>query len=173
MALAIEGALMVGYALWRPGEVAWWRVFGLTLRNAAVVGPTLAVWLWSDLSERAVILSMLAGIGVGLGANAVTGFSATHFVWGINPMWLAAAAAFLVLASWRLAERGRWPWLCVGLALYAGVCWGTVAQHWTTPAVAGLVILLASLGYVAMAWSTTRSLVSAKIDDLPYYYSAP
>ncbi|MCY0879373.1 MAG: sodium:solute symporter [Firmicutes bacterium] len=172
IALAVEGALMVGYALWRPGEVAWWRVFGLTLRNAAVVGPTLAVWLWSDLSERAVLVSMLAGIGVGLGANAITGFSATHFVWGINPMWLAASVAFLVLAWWRLMERRRWEWLTLGILLYGVVSWGTVVQHWTAPAVAGIVLLLAALGEVALAWLATRPYAAPVAEEVPYYQSS-
>jgi SSS family solute:Na+ symporter len=157
LALAVEGALMVGYALWRPGEVAWWRVFGLTLRNAAVVGPTLAVWIWSDLSERAVILSMLAGMGVGLGTNAVTGFSATHFIWGINPMWLAASAAFLVLAWWRLAQSRKWTGLVAELCGYAAVTWGTLAGHWIAPALGGLALLLAALASIAGAWGLTRS----------------
>lgn len=162
LALLIEGALMVAYGLWRPGEVAWWRVFGLTLRNAAVVGPTLAVFLWQDLPAPAAFTSMLAGVVVGLGCNALTGFSATHFVLGINPMWSAATTTFLVLGVWRLIQHKRWTLVGVGFILYAAVTvW--MVRVMTLRAEGGLlgvVVLMLGLAFLGLAWLGTRDSVA-------------
>ncbi|PSR32459.1 MAG: hypothetical protein C7B46_14155 [Sulfobacillus benefaciens] len=115
-ALILESILMVLYALWRPGEVAWWRVFGLTLRNAAVVGPTLAVITWTDLPPISIFTAMISGIIMGLGLNAWTGFSPTHFVWGINPMWSAATTTFVIIALWQnYRHRGFFNTLSSGI----------------------------------------------------------
>ncbi len=157
LALVIEGTLMVLYGLWRPGEVAWWRVFGLTLRNAAVVGPTLAAFLWDDVSPGAVVSAMISGIVVGLGLNAWTGFSATHFVWNINPMWSAATTTFVILGAWRLLERRRWRTAVPVLALYGGLTIGavrTMAAH--AGGLLGLVVLVLGLGVLGIAWLFTR-----------------
>ncbi|MBX5467737.1 MAG: hypothetical protein K6U14_09650 [Firmicutes bacterium] len=126
VALVVEGLLMIGYALWRPEELAWWRVFGLTLRNAGVVGPTVALLLWGrDLPGRGVMVAMLGGIAVGLGLNAATGFSATRFIGGIDPMWAAQAAAFLLLAGcrwWSVQKPGTGGvWALASLAMVTAV----------------------------------------------------
>lgn len=157
LALIIEGTLMVLYGLWRPGEVAWWRVFGLTLRNAAVVGPTLAAFLWDDVSPNAVLSAMISGIVVGLGLNAWTGFSATHFVWNINPMWSAATTTFVILGAWRLLEYRRWRIAVPVLVLYGGLTVGAIGTMASRAGgLLGLVVLLLGLGVLGIAWLTTR-----------------
>lgn len=95
--LLVQGALVVLYALIRPDEIAWWQVFGLTIRNGAIVAPTIAFLLWPVVRSRSVILSMVCGAASGLLWNAATGFSATVFWFGINPMWVGTGASFLVM----------------------------------------------------------------------------
>ncbi|KUO96039.1 hypothetical protein ATW55_01315 [Ferroacidibacillus organovorans] len=97
LSMLIQGALIVIYALIRPGELAWWAVFGLTLRNAAIVGPTLTFLLWPAVRERTVLLSMVVGVAGGLGWNAFTGFSATTFAFHINPMWVGTGLSMTVI----------------------------------------------------------------------------
>ncbi len=120
VALVGEAVLMIALALWRPDALAWWSVFGLTLRNAAVVGPTLAYLLWGNRIPRwAIVTASVSGIVAGLGLNAVTGFSAVHFLWGVNPMWISQAVSLMVLAFgrwWVSAHRSEsFLWLLVTL----------------------------------------------------------
>lgn len=157
-ALVVEGILMVLYGMWRPSEIAWWRVFGLTLRNAAVVGPTMAGFLWEDLPPRAVLSAMMAGVLVGLGLNAWTGFSATHFVGGINPMWSAATVSLVVLSIWRLAQHRRWTTLILGILAYGLVTVGAIAgMPARQDGLLGLVVLAWGLVLMGLAWISTRS----------------
>lgn len=97
LSMLIQGLLIVVYALARPGELAWWAVFGLTLRNAAIVGPTISYLLWPAVKERTVFASMILGVASGLGWNAISGFSATKFVLGIDPMWIGTGIAMMVI----------------------------------------------------------------------------
>ncbi|QQE77580.1 sodium:solute symporter [Alicyclobacillus sp. SO9] len=107
-AMMVQGVMIVVYALARPGDLAWWAVFGLTLRNAAVVGPTISFLLWPIVRERTILMSMIAGVVSGFGWNAVTGFSAVTFPLGINPMWVGTGCAMLVIVAGTLLEnRGR------------------------------------------------------------------
>lgn len=160
IALLVEGALMVGYALWRPGEVAWWRVFGLTLRNAGVVGPTVALLLWGEaVSSGTVSLAIGVGIATGLGLNAITGFSPTNFIGGINPMWAAQAGSLLVLAGgrWRYA-RSLWAvgaWLLPTLGVLAWTVTGISGM--IAPAYRGLAVLVvAGMAFAFTAWRTAH-----------------
>ncbi len=156
VALIIEGILMVLYGIWRPQEVAWWRVFGLTLRNATVVGPTVAAFLWDDLPAGAVLFSMISGVCVGLGLNAWTGFSYTHFLGGVNPMWAAASTSFVVLASCRLGQYRQWWFLAWRLALEGGsATWAISAMARHDSGLLGVVVLLMGLALVAVSWMIT------------------
>lgn len=153
------------------GVPAWWRVFGLTLRNAAVVGPTLAAFLWDDLPRRGVLSSMMAGVFVGLGLNAWTGFSATHFVWGINPMWSAATVSFVVLSGWRLAHR-RWALLAVGLLAYGILTVGAIdAMAAQASGLLGLTVLVWGLVFMGVAWVSTRSQPGPIVGRKPWLQS--
>ncbi|RIV22909.1 hypothetical protein D2Q93_08770 [Alicyclobacillaceae bacterium I2511] len=128
--MVLQGAMIVLYALARPGQLAWWAVFGLTLRNAAIVGPTVAFLLWPLVREKTVLVSMVLGVGMGFTWNAVTGFSALVFPFGINPMWVGTGTAMLVLIggtflqNWgvmRWAKPGLRRYLGGGFALFGGV----------------------------------------------------
>lgn len=161
IALVIEGIAMILYGLWRPEEVAWWRVFGLTLRNAAVVGPTLALFLWEDLPSPAVVSSMLAGIAVGLGLNAMTGFSATHFVWNVNPMWSAATTTFLVIAVWRLCQMRRWVSAALGLGGFGILLVWLIRDTGKIlgPGLLGVMVLLSGLLLMGYSWILSRTAI--------------
>lgn len=159
IALVIEGIAMILYGVWRPEEVVWWRVFGLTLRNAAVVGPTLALFLWQDLPSPAVVSAMLAGIGVGLGLNAMTGFSPTHFIGGVNPMWSAASTTFLVIAMWRLCQVRRWIVAALGLGGFGVLLIWLVQESGKAlgPGLLGVMVLLLGLALMAYSWILSRA----------------
>lgn len=105
LSMLIQGALIVVYALARPGELAWWAVFGLTLRNAAIVGPTISFLLWPAVRERTVFTSMILGVASGLGWNAISGFSATKFALGIDPMWIGTGISMIVIIVGTLLEN--------------------------------------------------------------------
>ncbi|WP_054971307.1 sodium:solute symporter family protein [Alicyclobacillus ferrooxydans] len=130
LSMLIQGVFIVVYALARPGQLAWWAVFGLTLRNAAVVGPTISFLLWPAVRERTVFASMILGVASGLGWNAVTDFSATRFALDINPMWVGTGISMLVIIAGTLLEnRGNIRlsqerikrWLGIGFAIVGTV----------------------------------------------------
>ncbi|SMC06933.1 Na+/proline symporter [Sulfobacillus thermosulfidooxidans DSM 9293] len=158
-ALVIEAVLMVLYTTMRPDNIAWWRVFGLTLRNAAVVGPTLAVILWDDLNPTTVIIAMIAGIGVGVGFNAWTDFSVTHFVWGINPMWSAATTSFIVLALSRLWTRRQYRSALGGMGLWLlfAILLIKTEHKIFSAGLTGLGLLVLGVSFMIFAWWRTRS----------------
>ncbi len=158
-ALIIEAILMVLYTTMRPDNIAWWRVFGLTLRNAAVVGPTMAVILWDDLNPTAVTIAIIGGIGVGLGFNAWTDFSVTHFVWGINPMWTAATTSFIILALSRLLTQHQYGSAFAGTGLWLLFAILLIKAEYKifSPGLAGLGLLVLGMSFMIFAWWRTRS----------------
>ncbi|WP_053959593.1 hypothetical protein [Sulfobacillus thermosulfidooxidans] len=168
LGLIVEGIIMVLYGLWRPDQLAWWRVFGLTLRNAAVVGPTLVVLLWKDtFPAKAVLLAIASGIATGLGLNALTGFSATHFVWGINPMWSAATVTLVVLATARLLHQRQRLGAISGLSLWAFLSILLIG-YGSPKNILGILLLAMGLLFVGYAWLLTRDRVAygVKINSL-------
>ncbi|AUW93866.1 hypothetical protein BXT84_07840 [Sulfobacillus thermotolerans] len=155
-ALGVEGALMIAYALWRPGEMAWWRVFGLTLRNAGVVGPTVGLLLWGDDMPSTVITwAMVSAVGVGFVLNALTGFSPVHFVDGVNPMWAAQTVSFLILAAGRWSAikqlRHGIAWLAGALLMMVDVA----CSAWSAGALRGILLLGISAALVGLTWHLT------------------
>lgn len=106
-ALLIQAAALVGYTLLRPGQLAWWSVFGLTLRNGAIFAPTVGLLLWSGGRARSAVASMVMGVAVGLGWNAATNFSPTLFLAGLNPAWVGTAAGIVVFCLGSIWETRR------------------------------------------------------------------
>lgn len=96
--LLVQAALLVGYGLLRPQDLAWWRVFGQTIRTGALIGPTLAVLALPMVGRRTALWSMAVGAGAGLGWNLLTNFSVSRFALGVNPMWIGAAAGVSVIS---------------------------------------------------------------------------
>lgn len=99
LALPVQALLIVGFALLRPADLAWWRIFGQTVRTGALFGVTLAVLLLPKVGRRTALASIVTGAAGGLGWNMLTGFSVNHFALGVNPMWVGATAGLLVLAG--------------------------------------------------------------------------
>lgn len=79
VSLVAQGLLVVGFALLRPADLAWWRIFGQTVRTGALFGVTVAVLALPTISRRTALGSILTGTAGGLGWNLLTGFSADHF----------------------------------------------------------------------------------------------
>lgn len=164
--LPLQAMALLAYALIRPQDLAWWSVFGLTLRNATIVIPTLAFLLWPAGGRRAAVASMLCGAASGLAWNAVTGFSPTRFLFGIHPMWLAmgvAVATFAVGTLWE--HRGSWQpvveagarWRAMGVVMVGVAAGGTIV--WMAGALRsrGLVPLGALLVLFGLAGSLALS----------------
>lgn len=163
--LLIQGALVVVVALLRPDELAWWRVFGQTIRSAAIFAPTVAYFLWPLATKRATVWSMIVGVIVSLGWNAATGFSATVFLLGVNPMWVALSVAILTQVAGTLWdtraasitwEGGRVSSALLALSLVSLV---TLATTWTH--LAALRGALLCVGIVLAYFSATLSLQPA------------
>ncbi len=104
--LIVQGILVVLVALVRPDELAWWRVFGQTIRSAAIFAPTIAFFIWPLATRRAVLTSMVTGVISSILWNAATGFSATNFLLAVNPMWIGLGVSTLVLVFVTVFEIG-------------------------------------------------------------------
>lgn len=143
--LPIEALLLLGYTLLRPGELAWWSVLALTIRNGAIFAPTIGLLLWPYGGKRAAALSMLVGVLGGLAWNALTGFSTVRLAYGLNPAWVGTSLGILVFiaGSWienRGAVRWQWPHRLYGWLAWA-VCLptaGLLAVAWTPLSALGL-----------------------------------
>jgi SSS family solute:Na+ symporter len=168
--LPIQAAAVLVYTLLRPGDLAWWSVFGLTVRNAAIFAPTVGLLLWRKGDSRAAVIAMALGVATGLGWNAATGFSPTVFLLGINPAWLGTAVSILVFLAGSLwASRGRtgWAWPrapygYVGFGLLAAAAavlafdGGTVVRAgW-----AGMAVLAGAVGLLLALMACCRDLAS-------------
>lgn len=155
-ALPIQAIAVIAYTLLRPGDLAWWSVFGLTLRNAAIFAPTVGLLLWPAGRSGAAVAAMIGGVGTGLAWNALTGFSPAHFALGINPAWLGTTVSivvFLAGSAWETRDRGRWQapdrgfgytgWAFAGAAtaLLAGA-WG----FWAHVGMTGPLLLTGAIG---------------------------
>ncbi len=104
--LILQGILVVIVALVRPDELAWWRVFGQTIRSAAIFAPTVSYFLWPLATKKGVLWSMIGGVVTSILWNAATGFSATVFLFAINPMWVGLSVSMIVLLAVSLSEVG-------------------------------------------------------------------
>lgn len=155
-ALPIQAASVLLYTALRPGDLAWWSVFALTLRNAAIFAPTVGLLLWPVSNARAAVAAMIAGVAAGLGWNALSGFSPTTFALGVNPAWVGTSVSIAVfLVGSILANRRRtawsWPrrpygyagWL---LALLAAVALAVAGPVWVRTGWAGLWLLVGAVG---------------------------
>lgn len=180
LGMVLQGVLVVVYALLRPDQLAWWQVFGLTLRNAAVFVPTLTALAWPVARRAAVGWSMVTGVAAGLLWNAATGFSATRFLLGVHPVWVGTGVAVLVvLLLGLLQEPGSWQLTPVpgrrqaggallgASAALAGITLGRVAG--TLPALVGPGLFLSAVGLLAAAMILVvpRSALASYREDVP------
>ncbi|MHB1682382.1 MAG: sodium:solute symporter family protein [Bacilli bacterium] len=137
--LLIQGALVIVVALLRPDELAWWRVFGQTIRSAAIFAPTIAFFLWPTATKRAVLWSMSLGVASSLLWNAGTGFSATAFLWGVNPMWVGLSVSVIALVVATVLEMAitgqHMEWKrnnrTTMLLAFAVIFWATLIVLWS------------------------------------------
>lgn len=164
LALPVQALLVVVFALLRPADLAWWRIFGQTVRTGALFAATLAVLLLPKLSRRTAVASMVAGAVGGLGWNVLTGFSIERFAFGVNPMWVGASAGLLVLAGGSLVATPQWrrrllqpP--AIALLVIAGSV-GVLLTRFAHPArvagVTGPAMLVEAGALFAIAWLARR-----------------
>lgn len=97
--------LMVGFALLRTEQSAWWNVLAWTLRNGATLAPVLAALLWPLATRGAVLAALGAGFGSGLVWYQLGGWEPASFHLGIHPVWVGMSVNLTVLVVVTLAQR--------------------------------------------------------------------
>ncbi len=149
--LIVQGVLVVVVSLLRPEELAWWRVFGQTIRSAAIFAPTAAYFLWPLATRRGALWSMTTGVASSLLWNAATGFSATRFLFAVNPMWVGLTVSSAALVAASLTQRGlpmrRRPSApcCASFVSAAAVAAAAALTWFVDPALHGALLCLSSL----------------------------
>jgi SSS family solute:Na+ symporter len=154
--LPLQAAAVLFYTALRPGDLAWWSVFALTVRNAAIFAPTVGLLLWPVSDARAAVAAMVAGVAAGLGWNALSGFSPSTFALGINPAWVGTSVSIVVfLVTSLLVNRRRtawrWPARLYGyvgwlMALAAAAALAVAGPVWVRTGWAGLWLLVGAVG---------------------------
>lgn len=167
----LQALMIVVYGLAKPEQLAWWQVFGLTVRNGAVFAPTIVLLFWSIGEKKAAVASMIAGILLGIGWNWLGGFSATSFYLGMNPMWVSSSVSlfmFIVLSpliQWKNIHfvNGSLTYLFVSgsIVLYALAIWLYLSAP--TRVFSGLSLLLATVLLSIYAFRAIH--LNAKKDD--------
>ncbi|MHB8618087.1 MAG: sodium:solute symporter family protein [Chloroflexota bacterium] len=105
--LPLQAVLIVLFASMRPEDLAWWQVFGLTVRNGAIFAPTVALLAWPMTTRAAAISGIVGGSLSGIFWNALTGFSATRFELGLNPMWISSLVGIVLVVTLTLVGSYR------------------------------------------------------------------
>lgn len=160
--------VMIGFALLRTEESAWWNVMAWTLRNGATLAPVLAAFFWPLATRSAALAAMLAGFGTGLGWYAASGFHPTDFLFGLHPVWLGMAVNLLALmavtlvgAPWQVVppgrsrQRGVTAAVVAALLLAGGVAfWTWLSRYGLTGLVLGAVMVAAFTAVVLLTEPT-------------------
>jgi SSS family solute:Na+ symporter len=163
--------VMIGFALLRTEESAWWNVMAWTLRNGATLAPVLAVFFWPLATRSAALTAMLTGFGTGLGWYAASGFHPTDFLLGLHPVWLGMAVNLLAMITvtlvqspWRLVPPGRSRQRGVTALALAAVmvvtglaCWPWLTDYGLTGLLLGAVMVTAFGAAVLLTEGTGSS----------------
>ncbi len=175
LALPVQALLVVAFALLRPADLAWWRIFGQTVRTGALFATTLAVLALPTVGRRTAVASMVTGTVGGLGWNVLTGFSVDRFALGVNPMWVGATVGLLVLAGGSLLASPQWHRTLlqrpsVALLVVAVSVGALLIQFGRAARAAGLTgpaMLVGAGAMFAIAWVADRSSGSLSVAAAP------
>jgi solute:Na+ symporter, SSS family len=109
--LVLLTALMVGFAMLRSDQSAWWNVLAWVTRNSATFAPVVAALFWPLVTKRAAIVSLITGSLSGLLWYHLGGWEVGKFYLNTHPVWVGMIINIFTLSSITLIETiGKWQW---------------------------------------------------------------
>jgi solute:Na+ symporter, SSS family len=100
---------MVGFALLRSEQSAWWNVLAWVTRNSATFAPVVASLFWPVVTKRAALYSLFNGSASGLLWYHLGGWAVNDFYQNIHPVWIGMIINIITIISVSLIENaGNW-----------------------------------------------------------------
>lgn len=113
--LLLLTVLMVGFALLRSEQSAWWNVLAWVTRNSATFAPVIAALFWPIVTKRAALTSLFTGSIGGLLWYQLGGWAVSEFYLNTHPVWIGMIvniATISLITLWdnreELVFRGTW-----------------------------------------------------------------
>ncbi|MBS4218320.1 sodium:solute symporter family protein [Bacillus sp. FJAT-49711] len=109
--LLILTILMVGFALLRSEQSAWWNVLAWVTRNSATFAPVVAALFWPVVTKRAALISLFTGSFSGLLWYHLSGWAVSDFYLNIHPVWIGMVINIITIVFVSLIDNvGNWKW---------------------------------------------------------------
>ncbi|MGP4079756.1 sodium:solute symporter family protein [Pseudalkalibacillus sp. R45] len=109
--LLVLTGLMVGFALLRSEQSAWWNVVAWVTRNSATFAPVVAALFWPLVTKRAALVSLFTGAFSGLLWYHLSGWAINDFYLNVHPVWIGMTFNIITIVTISLIENaGRWEW---------------------------------------------------------------
>ena len=86
--LVLLTALMIGFALLRSEQSAWWNVLAWVTRNSATFAPVAAALFWPIVTKRAALFSLFTGSFAGLLWYHLGAWHVSEFYLNTHPVWV-------------------------------------------------------------------------------------
>lgn len=103
--------LMVGFALLRSEQSAWWNVLAWVTRNSATFAPVVAALFWPVVTKRAALISLFTGSSSGLLWYHLSGWAVSDFYFNIHPVWIGMIVNIItIIIASLLDNAGKWEW---------------------------------------------------------------
>jgi SSS family solute:Na+ symporter len=80
--------LMIGFALLRSEQAAWWNVLAWVTRNSATFAPVVAALFWPIVTKRAALVSLFTGSFAGLLWYHFGAWHVSEFFLNTHPVWI-------------------------------------------------------------------------------------
>ncbi|TLS37024.1 sodium:solute symporter family protein [Pseudalkalibacillus caeni] len=103
--LVLLTGLMVGFALLRSEQSAWWNVLAWVTRNSATFAPVVAALFWPVVTKRAALVSLFTGSASGLLWYHLGGWAINDFYLKIHPVWIGMMINIITITLVSLLDR--------------------------------------------------------------------
>jgi len=112
--LVLLTILMIGFALLRSEQSAWWNVLAWVTRNSATFAPVVAALFWPIVTKRAALFSLFTGSFAGLLWYHLGAWHVSEFYLNTHPVWAGMIVNITTISLVTLLD-------CAGQIEYRGV----------------------------------------------------
>ncbi|MDC3423422.1 sodium:solute symporter family protein [Aquibacillus sp. 3ASR75-11] len=109
--LVLLTALMIGFAILRSEQSAWWNILAWTTRNSATFAPVIAALFWPIVTKRAALIALFTGSASGLLWYHLGGWEVNQFFLNTHPVWTGMIVNITTIVVVTLIDSyGKWKW---------------------------------------------------------------